>query len=82
MSKRNYSNSVEAYTKLTMAENIVLGSVWVARILPEKSVQKQHVLGNEVNPSQADLSLQLMYMLRIIIIHSEWSFSANWKYLF
>lgn len=65
-----------------MAENIVLASMWVSRILAGKSIQNQCILSSEVNLSWADLSVQLMYMLRIITIRSEESFNANWKYLF
>lgn len=65
-----------------MAENIALGSMWVARILAEEIMQNQYGFGSEVNLSKADLSLQLMFMLRIIAVHSEKSFNANWKYLF
>lgn len=65
-----------------MLENAVLEDVWIARSLAERRIQNQYIHGKEVNLSQADLSLQLMYKLGIISVHSEKSFNANWKYLF
>lgn len=41
LSKCNYSSIIKACTKPTMSENIALGSVWVAGILAEKSIQNQ-----------------------------------------
>lgn len=46
-----------------MTENIMLEDLWIARILAERRIRNQYILGREVNLSQADLSLQLMYKL-------------------